>query len=302
MPVSPGSPGVSLGALMGETGGVIMRKLHGWGNDFLVALDVDQPDGRCGDVDWARLAVAVCDRRRGIGADGLIHGANPTDPGADVVMALFNADGGRAEMSGNGIRCLAHAVVVAAGVWQPTVVVDSDVGRRVLTLSPPRQGTPPDAAVPGVVDVSVPMGEVTPHPDPPDDAAVGSVVGGTRHRAVKVGNPHLVVLVDDPADVDVAATGPRAEALFDRGVNIEFVAPDSLGGLALRVWERGAGITEACGTGACAAASVAHQWGLVGDRCAVHMPGGTAQVDLDGTAATLTGPSVYIGRVEVAAG
>lgn len=282
---------------MGETGTVILRKLHGWGNDFLVALDADQPGSLSTDGDWATLAVALCDRRRGIGADGLIHGAAPTDDGADVVMALFNADGSRAEMSGNGIRCLAHAVVVAGGTWRDSVVIDTDVGRRQLTLS--ATGSVTTGGIPTTVEVRAPMGLVAPHSSPPADAAIAAVVPGSRFGAVDVGNPHLVVLVDDPDGVDLAVAGPAAEAMFADGVNVEFIAPDGAGGLVLRVWERGAGVTEACGTGACAAAAVAHQWELVGPQCNVRMPGGTASVALDAAGATLTGPSSLIGTIEV---
>ena len=127
---------------MGETVTVIVRKLHGWGNDFLVALDADQPDGPLDASALQELAPRLCDRRRGVGADGLIHGATPADSGAgagsggtaDVVMSLFNAGGGRAEMSGNGIRCLAHAVALAGGHWRDQVVIDTDVGRRELVF------------------------------------------------------------------------------------------------------------------------------------------------------------------------
>ena len=108
---------------MGNTGGVRARKLHGWGNDFVVVLDADH-DTPLEPQDVAAMAAAVCDRHRGVGADGLIHGQVPTTAdhdGAAVVMALYNADGSRAEMSGNGIRCLAHAVALTAGT-RPTEV------------------------------------------------------------------------------------------------------------------------------------------------------------------------------------
>lgn len=289
---------------MGETGGVIVRKMHGWGNDFLVALDADQPDGPLDPAVVAASAPALCDRRRGVGADGLIHGAAPSPQavadGVDVVMALYNADGGRAEMSGNGIRCLAHAVAVAAGRWCDQVVVDTDVGRRTLVLQPARAQAG-GAPVPADVVVRVPMGAVTDGPPPRDAAALDGLLGGLRHAVVDVGNPHLVVEVDDPAAVDLATMGPAAEAQFADGVNVEVVAPGP-DGLVMRVWERGVGLTEACGTGACATAAVARGWGLGGDTASVAMPGGTAQVELDGDDATLIGPSRWVATVEVVAG
>jgi diaminopimelate epimerase len=120
------------------------------------------------------------------------------------------------------------------------------------------------------------------------------------HRAVTIdlGNPHLVLLVDDPGAVDLATAGPSIESHFPGGINVHFIAPTIDGGLRLRVWERGAGITEACGTGAVAAAYAAHQWGLVGDHVRVAMPGGDAEV-LVGEELTLIGPSVYIADVIV---
>lgn len=289
---------------MGETGGVIVRKMHGWGNDFVVALDADQPDGPLDPAVVAASAVAVCDRRRGVGADGLIHGAVPPPQavadGVDVVMALYNADGRRAEMSGNGIRCLAHAVAVGAGRWLDQVVIDTDVGRRTLVLQPANHAAG-GAGVPAEVVAQVPMGEVTDGPVALDAAELDAVLGGLRHAVVDVGNPHLVVQVDDPAAVDLAVLGPAAEALFADGINVEVVAPGP-GGLVMRVWERGVGLTEACGTGACATAVVARRWGLVGDTVSVVMPGGTAQVELDADRVTLIGPSQWVATAEVVAG
>lgn len=286
---------------MGETGPVILRKLHGWGNDFLVALDVDQSGGALDTGAVGALATSLCDRRRGVGADGLIHGVTG-GAGADVTMVLFNADGSRAEMSGNGIRCLAHAVVWASGVWSDTVVVDTDVGRRTLRL---RRGSPdaippdaiaPDAGIPDEVVVEVPMGVVGPGPDAD---VLADALEGYRHLTRDVGNPHLVVEVPDPGVVALAELGPRLEASFPAGVNVEVVTVSD-GVVELAVWERGVGVTEACGTGACAAAHVARQWGLVGDAVQVRMPGGEALVVLDGDEATLVGPSVAVATVEVA--
>lgn len=275
---------------MGETGVVILRKLHGWGNDFLVVLDADQPGGPLDPALVAGSATTLCDRRRGVGADGLMHGRAGHD-GAEVTMVLYNADGSRAEMSGNGIRCLAHAVLLSSGSLADSVVVDTDAGRRTLRV---RTG-PPGGAVPSEIVVEVPMGVVGAGPDP---AGVAGAFDGHRHLTCDVGNPHLVVEVPDPRAVALAEVGPRVEASFPAGINVEVVA--AVGdGIDLAVWERGVGITEACGTGACAAAHAARSWGLVGDAVRVRMPGGEALVVLDGDEATLVGPSVAVATVEV---
>lgn len=269
---------------------VHLSKLHGLGNDFLVLLE----DGAgapvpADEAGQAELARRLCDRHRGIGSDGLIVGARPgPNDDVDVVMHLHNADGSRAEMSGNGIRCLAHAVVRARGERAGTVVAATDAGLRTLVVAPGGHD--------GEALVRVGMGTVASGPAVPPD--VVERLGGARHATVDVGNPHLVVLVDDPLAVDLAAEGPPLEAAFPAGVNVEFVAPTA-DGLVLTVWERGAGITEACGTGACAATAAAHRWGVVGERAEVRMPGGVATVELDGDEITLVGPSEHIADVEV---
>ena len=267
-----------------------LSKHHGLGNDFLVVLDARNGPGT--PVDGS-LAVSLCDRRRGIGADGLIHGATPTADqaadGVDVVMHLFNSDGSRAEISGNGIRCLAQAVARERGETETVVVAATDTGRRTLVVTPSDD--------PATCLVRVDMGAPRPGPHVPEPVAESLTV---RHGTVDMGNPHLVVVVDDPADVDLATEGPWLEAQFPGGVNVEYIAvtPDR-STIDLRVWERGAGITEACGSGACAAAHLAAQWGLVDDRVLVAMPGGTAEVVLRDGAATLIGPSVLVADIDL---
>lgn len=267
---------------------MLLSKHHGLGNDFLVALD-ERNDGPLAlDGGDARR---LCDRTCGVGADGLIHAARPTDEqvahGIDVVMHLFNADGGRAEMSGNGIRCLGQAVARARGCRR--VAVLTDAGRRTLEV---RAGSEPSTA-----EVSVAMGR--PGPGPRVPAALDEFFV-SRHGTVDMGNPHLVILVPDPDAVKLATEGAWLEQQFPGGINVEYATPDGPGGLRLRVWERGAGVTAACGTGACAAVHLAHRWGLVGGSVRVSMPGGTALVEVaaDGSI-TLTGPSVHVADVTV---
>jgi diaminopimelate epimerase len=275
---------------------VLLSKHHGLGNDFLVALDERNRRHLGIDGDAARR---LCDRRRGIGADGLVHGAAPTDEqaanGIDVVMHLFNSDGSRAEMSGNGIRCLGQAVArrrEPTGTDGTTVAVLTDAGRRTLIVTDGGPGGGGDT-----VDVSVGMGRpgAGPHiPEALDEFFI------SRHGTVDMGNPHLVVLVSDPGAVQLATEGAWLEKQFPHGINVEYIALDDTTGLQLRVWERGAGVTEACGTGACAAAFLAHRWGLVGDDVQVSMPGGAARVrlEVDGSV-TLIGPSAFVADVDV---
>ncbi len=145
--------------------------------------------------------------------------------------------------------------------------------------------------------VSVSMG--APRPGPVVAAEVAERLGSHRYGTVDMGNPHLVVLVDDVAAVDLEADGAWFEARFAGGVNVEFIAVADQDTLRLRVWERGAGVTEACGTGAVAAAHLAHEWGLVGPEVRVDMPGGSAEVSLGGPEPLLVGPTQHIATIEL---
>ncbi|MCU1352194.1 MAG: diaminopimelate epimerase, partial [Acidimicrobiales bacterium] len=121
-----------------------------------------------------------------------------------------------------------------------------------------------------------------------------------RRGTYDLGNPHLVLLVADPEAVDLAAAGSFHEASFSRGINVHFVAPTpgEPDAMSMRVWERGAGVTEACGTGAVAVARAAHDWGLVGDDVTIHMPGGDVAVVV-GDPMVLVGPATYVADVEL---
>jgi len=267
-----------------------LTKHHGLGNDFLVALEEVNGPLEAG----PDLARRLCDRRRGLGADGLIVGTRPAEADGDdvdIVMHLWNADGSRAEMSGNGIRCLGQALAISRDDERAHYLVRTDGGLRRVDVSQP-SGDPS-------ADVSVTMGAIVEGPAVPDVAA--KRLGERRHATADIGNPHLVVLVDDLSEVDLVGDGSWFETQFPAGVNVEFIAlgpePDTL---TLRVWERGAGVTEACGTGATAAAHLARSWGLVGDQVRVEMPGGPATVVLDGDEPVLVGPSVLIATIEVA--
>lgn len=264
-----------------------LTKHHGLGNDFLVAL---VPAAAMREY-TPELARRVCDRNRGVGADGLLIGLLG-DNDVDLTMILYNADGQRAEMSGNGIRCLAHAEVRRRGVESASLRIRTDAGLRVVDVTP--------GSYAGEVQARVAMGAVKPGPDIPVLNALDKPVV-KRAESGDIGNPHIVALVDDPASVDVAGTGSRIEAHVPGGVNVEFIAPrhGEPDAIDLTVWERGVGVTQACGTGACVASYVAHKWGLVGARVVVHMPGGDAVVEV-GEQMVLTGPSEYIAQIELA--
>lgn len=268
-----------------------MSKHQGLGNDFLV-YDIRQglpfTSGNP-DAQWATFARNWCDRRFGIGADGVLllgrEGAN------QLTMVLYNADGSRAEISGNGIRCL-----VQAAYWQDqlngaaTYVVNTDAGVRTVEVL---EGS----TTSNVAQLSVSMGVVSDIAEPANWSAL-QCNPDRPVRHLSLGNPHSVVSVEDCADVDLQALGELVPH-----VNLEIVAagPEAHA-ITMRVHERGSGITLACGSGACASAVAAKAWGFVpasAPEVLVHMDGGDARVRINAATseATLIGPSVFIANV-----
>ena len=259
-----------------------LTKHHGLGNDFLVAFHP-------GVDDLPALARRLCDRRRGIGADGLL--VAEAAEGYAARMTLYNADGSRAEMSGNGIRCFAQALAERRGDLSDQLIL-TDAGDRLVVIEATED--------PATILARVEMGEVSSLDEPAGWAALGCHPDRPVAH-LSLGNPHSVVGVDEVALVDLGHLGSQVPH-----VNLEIVEPGpESNAITMRVHERGAGITEACGTGACAAAYAARSWGLVargaGDVI-VHMDGGTATVGFSDEAperAILTGPATFIAEIDV---
>lgn len=259
-----------------------LTKHHGLGNDFLVVFEP-------GVDDLAALAQRLCDRRRGVGADGLLVAT--AAEGYAARMELFNADGSRAEMSGNGIRCFAQAVAGRRGNHDDQLIL-TDAGDRVVRLEP--------TGSPDTILASVDMGAV----ETIDEPAGWAALGCHPDRPVahlSLGNPHAVVGVEEVDEVDLLTLGEQVPQL-----NLEIVeAGPHQHEIRMRVHERGAGITEACGTGASAAAVAAAGWGLatpLDGKLTVIMDGGTATVELDAPGpgrVTLTGPATYVATIEI---
>jgi diaminopimelate epimerase len=273
--------------VVGETVAVELTRHHGLGNDFLITFAEDVPD------DGADLARRLCDRVDGIGADGLVFGT-PVDTAASLADAeswaftLFNSDGSSAEVSGNGLGCFGQALLrrQAAGSTGLEVVVETPAGDRRITMD----GSSTDLEV----EVEVEMGAATPGPS---IQGIQIDLGGVHVRAVHsidFGNPHLVLLVDDPDEVDLAGAGPATESFFaPTGCNVHLVSVVDRSTVRMRTWERGAGLTMACGSGACAVAHVLHGCGLVGGVVEVRMPGGAATVTV-GDTVRLVGTATFV--------
>jgi diaminopimelate epimerase len=257
---------------MGES--LRFQKYEGLGNDFVVV------DAEADDAVSPERAAQLCDRRFGVGADGVILVLPARAPGCDARMRVLNADGSIPEMCGNGIRCVAVHVAGARGIGAGLVRIDTDSGERACQVE--AGGT-----------VTVDMGIVRVLGDRAVDVDGRSVV----LALADAGNPHAV-LFGSFARGDVEHLGPRiaTHAAFPRGTNVEFacVVGD---GIDLVVWERGVGITMACGTGACATAAVARDKGLVGraQRVTVRLPGGSLEIAVaDDGRATMRGPARHV--------
>ncbi len=266
-----------------------VSKFDAWGNDFLV-LDVAQLRSAGVDeaaVAWPEVSRAWCNRASGVGADGLLLLERIDDVNAR--MRLYNSDGSTAEMSGNGARCFAHALFRSdAARGERVYRLHTNAGVREVTV-----GEQDSNSVVATVD----MGEVRTIDAPANWAAIGAHPDRPVVH-VSVGNPHTVVGVDDVDSVDIGQLGRQVPQ-----VNLEIIAPGpGRNAITMRVHERGAGITQACGTGACASAWAALRWGLVSSttervEVTVHMLGGDAVVTLNAPEAgriALTGPAQYV--------
>ncbi len=279
---------------------ISFTKMHGLGNDYIY---VDCFSQSLHGVDLPALARAISDRHRGVGADGLILMA-PPQPGvaADLRMEMYNADGSRGEMCGNGIRCVAkyaveHGLVKTANGSPTTLRVQTD--RGVLSLRPIlSEGR--------VSQVRVDMGPPILRPtDIPvrvkGDRCVRAElpVGDQRYRitCVSMGNPHAVLFVDALDDIDLKTLGPQVErhALFPNRVNLHVAATTSRCEAAMRTWERGSGLTMACGTGACAVLVA----GVLEDRldrsALIHLPGGDLRIEWAPDSGVSLGPVFMTG-------
>jgi len=271
-------------------------KLHGTANDFVY---VDARRGLPGDP--AALATRLCDRHRGIGADGLIL-LLPSET-ADCRMRIYNSDGSTAEMCGNGIRGFAKFVLDGGLMRDNPLRVETDAG--VKTVSAELDGgrvrrVAVDMGAPEWSGRRIPVdadGEIVERPL--------EVAGRTWSvTCLSMGNPHCVVFVDDVASLAVPEIGPRFEhhPFFPKRVNTEFIRVASPTRLEMRVWERGAGETMACGTGACAAALAAARTGRAERRCTVALPGGELEIEWradDHVVMTGDAVEVFRGRIEV---
>ena len=270
-------------------------KMHGLGNDFMV-VDLISQHAHI----QPKHAKAWGDRHTGVGFDQLLLVETPTRPDVDFRYRIFNCDGSEVEQCGNGARCFARFVVDKRLTVKKRIRVETKGGIIELNLRP-------DGQV--VVDMGAPRLEPAQIPFQAEREAPSYEVelDGQRHAlaAVSMGNPHAVLRVDDLEQAPVHSLGARLEVhpRFPKKVNVGFLQVIDRQHARLRVWERGAGETRACGTGACAAAVAAIRQGWMDSPVQIELPGGTLSIEWAGPGqpVMMTGPAVrvYEGQVRL---
>ncbi|WP_017306188.1 diaminopimelate epimerase [Spirulina subsalsa] len=277
---------------------IAFTKYHGLGNDFILIDNRQSPDP----LIRPEEAVNLCDRNFGIGADGVIF-ALPGQNGSDYTMRIFNSDGSEPEMCGNGIRCFAHFIAELTGNTTPnqTFVIHTLAGLITPQLTPEGQ-IKVDMGIPKVTAAQIPTTL-----NAADQKVINiplNVAGQTwAVTCVNMGNPHCITFVDDVEHIPLATLGPQFEhhSVFPQRTNTEFIQVVAPNYLKMRVWERGAGATLACGTGACASVVAGVLTGHSEATCTVELPGGCLTIEWDQSSQRIymTGPAqkVFTGQV-----
>ena len=273
-------------------------KMHGLGNDYVL---IDNRDGALNEDELPGLAVKLCNRRLGIGADGLLL-IYPSQK-ADVKMRILNADGSEAEMCGNGIRCVAKYCFENGIVRKNSLLVETLAGVKTLNIKVE------NSTVKSVrVNMGFPSFEAEEVPIKWNGTFIDKPIqaGGTtvKATALSLGNPHCVVFVENVEGYPVETIGPVLEnhELFPKRTNVEFVQIISRNKLKVRVWERGVGETLACGTGACASVVAAKILGKANETVTVELLGGELTVEYRSNGAVfMEGPAekVFEGVIDL---
>ena len=267
-------------------------KMHGIGNDYVYISTFDQPPP----VDPRQLAVTVSDRHFGIGGDGLIL-IMPSER-ADARMRMFNADGSEGEMCGNGVRCVAKYLYDHDLTKKQQVTIET--GRGILTLDLEVSG---GRARRVRVDMGAPILESERIPtllpgNPPINASIEVDDRALAVTAVSMGNPHAVLFVAGVGDFPLESLGPKLERhpAFPRRANVHVVEVISPGEVRMRTWERGSGITLACGTGACGVCVAGVLTGRTDRSILAHLPGGDLELSWpdDRSSVFMTGPATEV--------
>ncbi|MCD8310713.1 MAG: diaminopimelate epimerase [Prevotellaceae bacterium] len=271
-------------------------KMHGAGNDYIyvntMRYPIEHPEA---------AAIAWSAPHTGIGSDGLVL-IGPSGK-ADFSMRIFNADGSEAQMCGNASRCIGKYLYEYGLTAKTEIALDTLSGIKILQLHVSGgkvESVTVDMGLPAYEPVDRDGTGAKPMKEQPVEADGTSYTGTT----VSMGNPHLVIFVDDINKVDLPVIGPKLEnhPFFPQRINVEFAQLLGNGRIRMRVWERGSGITQACGTGACATAVAASWTGRAGDRSEIVMDGGTLVIERDKQTGhvLMTGPATIVFEGEIA--
>lgn len=284
-----------------EERGILMKftKMHGCGNDYIY-VDCTKDEL----LDPEKTSIFVSNRHFGVGSDGLIL-INPSDK-ADFYMAMYNADGSKGEMCGNGIRCVGKYVYDHGLTDKTEIEIDTPAGIKKLNLNIENGKVATVRVNMGSPELTATKIPVT-HPEPEMINAPMEVNGELfKVTCVSMGNPHCVTFVEkDVRQIDLEKIGPSFEnhPIFPKRVNTEFANVLSRSEIRMRVWERGSGETLACGTGACATAVAAIKNGLTDNKVTLHLRGGDLVIEYDEekNEVYMTGPAteVFSGEVEI---
>lgn len=270
-------------------------KMHGAGNDYIyvntLLYNIDDPE---------RASIQWSDRHKGIGGDGLVMICRPTTVDADYRMRIFNADGSEAMMCGNASRCIGKYLYERKLTRKTEIRLETLSGVKILMLHLDKTGERVDSVT---VDMLEPRTENAEQYVAPANDTVEACGRKFKGTFVSMGNPHFVTFVSDIDSLDIARYGSVMERneVFPERCNIEFAQMLPTGEIRTRVWERGSGITMACGTGACATAVAAALTGRSGRRSLIRMDGGDLQIEwreADGHV-YMTGPAEFVFDGEV---
>lgn len=281
---------------------ISFTKMHGTGNDFILINDYQKKNIKS--TSYNNLAKELCQRHFNVGADGMILVLPPEKSMADFKMRIFNSDGSEAEMCGNGIRCFSHflhlerltekeklKIETLAGIIKPEILEGKENKKQVKV----NMGKP--LFQPSEIPINIEdKKRIYNYPLSIDKREF-------KINCVSMGNPHTVIFGEDPTTLNISEVGKKIEQheLFPEKTNVEFIEIINSSEINMKVWERGSGITLACGTGACAAVAAGIKNGLLEKNVTVHLPGGDLQIQWASEEENIymTGPSqfVYEGKI-----
>lgn len=272
-------------------------KMHGAGNDYIYVntyiYNIDDP---------AKVAKEWSRYHTGVGSDGLVLICKPTTAAADFRMRIFNADGSEAMMCGNASRCIGKYLYEKGICKKSSIKLETLSGVKVLELHLSKDGKHVDTVT---VDMLEPRFNVSEQYAPDCTGQLNAAFRSFKGTFVSMGNPHFVIFVDNVEDIDITRFGPILEndKAFPQRCNIEFAQVTTQNTIRTRVWERGSGVTMACGTGACATAVAAYKTGRCGRTSTIVMDGGSLEITWSeaDSHVYMTGPAEFVfdGRMEL---